>query len=224
MTHSALIHFEAIRAAFAEAGDPLVAEQQMAYMKGHFEFFGLKMPVWTSLARQHIDLYGLPQEEVLTELIHLCFADDHRELHYFALQCLEKQWKRKPESAIVLLEQLIQTQSWWDSVDWINKLVGQHFKRFPHLVVPTTERWMTSGNKWLQRVCLIFQLTYRQQTDAPLMFKYIRQVAHSKEFFLQKAAGWALRQYSKSNPEAVRQFLAEEKLAPLTRREAGKYL
>jgi 3-methyladenine DNA glycosylase AlkD len=224
MTHSALIHFEAIRAAFAEAGDPLVAEQQMAYMKGHFEFFGLKMPVWTSLARQHIGLYGLPQGEALTALVHLCFADDHRELHYFALQCLEKQWKRTPESAIILLEQLIQTQSWWDSVDWINKLVGQHFKRFPHLTAPTTERWMASENKWLQRVCLIFQLTYRQQTDAQLMFKYIRQVAHSKEFFLQKAAGWALRQYSKSNPEAVRQFLAEEKLAPLTRREAGKYL
>ena len=122
------------------------------------------------------------------------------------------------------MEELIRTQSWWDTVDGINKLVGLHFKRYPELIRPVTERWMASEYFWLQRVCIIFQLTYRAQTDQELMFAYIRRVAHSKEFFLQKAAGWALRQYAKTNPAAVQQFLDTTAVAPLTRREAMKAL
>ena len=79
---------------------------------------------------------------------------------------------------------------------------------------------MDSGNIWLQRVCLIFQLAYKEKTDEALMFEYVRRVADSKEFFLQKGAGWALRQYSRTNPEVVRQFVESTRLAPLTRREA----
>jgi 3-methyladenine DNA glycosylase AlkD len=79
---------------------------------------------------------------------------------------------------------------------------------------------MASCNFWLQRVCLIFQLSYRNKTDAALLFKYVQMVAASKEFFLQKGAGWALRQYSRTDPEAVRAFVERTSLAPLTRREA----
>jgi 3-methyladenine DNA glycosylase AlkD len=79
---------------------------------------------------------------------------------------------------------------------------------------------MDSGDMWLQRVCMIFQLTYKDKTNADLLFEYVRRLAGSKEFFLQKGAGWALRQYSRSNPEAVRQFVESHRLAPLTRREA----
>ena len=82
---------------------------------------------------------------------------------------------------------------------------------------------MASGQLWLQRVCLIFQLTYKEKTDAELLFRYVRQVADSKEFFLQKGAGWALRQYSKTDPAAVRNFLDTTRLSSLTRREGGKY-
>ena len=83
---------------------------------------------------------------------------------------------------------------------------------------------MDSGYLWLQRVCMIFQLTYKDKTDQDLMFRYILRVAGSKEFFLQKGAGWALRQYSKTNPEAVRAFVEQHRLAPLTRREAMRLI
>jgi len=192
----------------------------MAYMRHQFEFFGLKMPQWTAITKALHQQYGLPATEELKALARLCFADDHREMHYFALETVQKALKTQPADFIDFLEELICTRSWWDTVDWINKLVGQHFQRYPDLMIPVTERWMTSGNFWLQRVCLIFQLAYKTKTDQELLFKYVRQVAGSKEFFLQKGAGWALRQYSRTNPEAVQNFVENNRLAPLTRREA----
>ncbi len=141
-------------------------------------------------------------------------------MHYFALETVQKALKTQPADFIHFLEELICTRSWWDTVDWVNKLVGQHFQRHPDLIVPVTERWMASGNIWLQRVCMIFQLAYKTKTDQALLFKYVLQVAGSKEFFLQKGAGWALRQYARTNPEAVQNFVENNRLAPLTRREA----
>ena len=83
---------------------------------------------------------------------------------------------------------------------------------------------LASGNIWLQRVSMIFQLTCRNKTDTTLLFHNIRQLADSPEFFIQKGAGWALRQYSKTDPAAVMLFVESARLAPLTRREALKWL
>lgn len=189
-------------------------------MRHQFECFGLKMPQWTAHTKTIHKEHGLPQGDDLMQLARLCFGDDHREMHYFALETVQKTLKKQPSEFIEFLEELILTHSWWDTVDWINKLVGIHFQRFPELIKPVTSRWMDSGNIWLQRVCLIFQLSYKEKTDKELMFRYVRRVADSKEFFLQKGAGWALRQYSRTNPAAVRQFVESTRLSALTRREA----
>lgn len=211
-----------VRETFRSHGNPEIAQGQMAYMRHQFEYFGLKMPAWTSLTRLIHAENGIPEKEDLKKLIRLCFQDEHREMHYFALQMLEKSLKKQPSDCIEFLEELILTRSWWDTVDWINKLVGLHFRRFPELIKPVTGRWMASGNFWLQRVCLIFQLNNKDKTDSALLFDYVQRVARSKEFFLQKGAGWALRQYAKTNPEAVIEFVGKTQLAPLTRREALK--
>jgi 3-methyladenine DNA glycosylase AlkD len=209
-----------IRTAFRDKGKPETARGQMAYMKDHFPFFGLKKPEWTGLTKAHFEQYGVPSGADLDAVIRKCYQDEYREMHYFALEAAQKNIKKQPAEWISLLEELIGTNSWWDSVDWIAKLVGIHFQRFPELIEPVTSRWMASCNFWLQRVCLIFQLSYRNKTDAALLFKYVQMVAASKEFFLQKGAGWALRQYSRTDPEAVRAFVERTSLAPLTRREA----
>ncbi|TNE69879.1 MAG: DNA alkylation repair protein [Bacteroidetes bacterium] len=217
-------YYTLVRDTFRAHGKPDVAQGQMAYMRNQFDYFGLKMPAWTALTKTIHQTNGLPDGADLIELARLCYEDDHREMHYFALETVQKKLKKQPAEFIDFLEELILNRSWWDTVDWIAKLVGMHFERYPDLIVPVTERWMASGALWLQRVCLIFQLRYKDKTDTALLFRYIRQVANSKEFFLQKGAGWALRQYSKTNPEAVRQFLAETTVSPLTRREGSKYL
>jgi len=217
-------YYVLVRDTFHTHGNPETAQGQMAYMRQQFEYFGLKMPAWAALTKVIHKEQGLPQGEDLKQLARLCFQDDHREMHYFALETVQKTLKAKAPEFIEFLEELILANSWWDTVDWISKLVGMHFKRFPQLIVPVTERWMDSGNFWLQRVCLIFQLSYKEKTDADLMFKYVRRVADSKEFFLQKGAGWALRQYSRTNPEAVGEFLASTRLSALTKREAMRLI
>ncbi|MDO8366558.1 MAG: DNA alkylation repair protein [Saprospiraceae bacterium] len=217
-------YYTLVRETFRTHGNPVTAQGQMAYMRNQFEFFGLKMPQWMALTKVIHGQYGIPEGEDLKNLVRLCFEDEHREMHYFGLETLQKALKKQPSECIEFLEELMLARSWWDTVDWINKLAGLHFQRFPELIKPVTERWMASGNFWLQRVCLIFQLTYKEKTDAALLFDYVERLAGSKEFFLQKGAGWALRQYAKTDPEAVVAFVEKTRLAPLTKREALKHV
>lgn len=222
---SSISYLTGVQALFQQNGDPVRAQGQMQYMRNQFEYYGLRNSEMRTLSRQIIAEKGVPQGEALKELIRLCFESEYREVHYFALELVEKAHKKQPPEFINFLEELGCTRSWWDTVDWIVKYIGFHFKKYPNLVLPVTERWMQSGNIWLQRVCLIFQLSYKDRTDFELMKKYILQLAGSKEFFLQKGAGWALRQYAKTHATAVVEFIGNNpQLAPLTKREGLKWL
>ena len=224
MELSPLQYFELIKSFMEEHSDHEIAQKQIAYMKDNFEYYGLQAPTWTAFAKSTFKEKGIFTDDRLKTFVRHCMEDDHREMHYIALQMVEKAIKKQPKEFIDFLEELILTNSWWDSVDWIKKMVGIHFKRFPELRDPITRKWMDSGNMWLQRVCIIFQLTYKHDTDAALLFKYILEVKDSQEFFLQKAAGWALRQYSKSNPDLVKEFIESNVLPKLTVREGMKYI
>jgi 3-methyladenine DNA glycosylase AlkD len=219
--------YEMVSRTYTDKGNPLHAEAQARYMKYKFAFYGLKAPEWLALTKDWFKTHGAPKSGLeLDDLVQLCYEDDHREMQYFAIEALQKRLKEQPENYIEQLEYCITNKSWWDTVDWLAKLVGMHFKRYPHLIVPTTERWMASGNIWLQRVSIIFQLFYKTETNTDLMFRYILQVAHDKEFFLRKGAGWALRQHTRTDPEIIRTFVAkhEKMLSPLTKKEALRLL
>ncbi|MEO1261799.1 MAG: DNA alkylation repair protein [Bacteroidota bacterium] len=214
-----------IKIIFQENGNPEVAEGQMKYMRHKFEYYGLKAPTWMGLLKTEFKEKGIYTGEELKEFVRLCMADEYREINYAGLQMLEKKMKKNPSAFIDFYEELILTKSWWDTVDWVRKFVGVHFQKYPELILPTTQKWMASDNIWLQRICLIFQLTYKDKTDFKLMQKYILELAHSDEFFIQKGAGWALRQYSKFNAEGVIGFIGSHpELKPLTKREGVKWL
>ncbi len=217
-------YYNWIKSELAGRGDPIVAEGQMNYLRNQFAFFGVKSPEWMAFARSAFERQGIPTGDELKALVRLCYADEYREMQYIATEMTERSLKKQGEDFIDFIEEMITTKSWWDTVDWIAKLAGAHFVRYPHLIRPVTEHWMQTGNIWLQRSALIFQLRYKAKTDADLMFGYILRLAGSKEFFIQKGAGWALREYSKTNPEAVRHFVETNPLAPLTKREALKWL
>jgi len=118
---------------------------------------------------------------------------------------------------------MITHKSWWDSVDnVVSFLAGPWLKKFSVAQPAITNAWVNSDDMWLQRSAIIFQNGYKQYTNEQLLFRYIRLHAHSKEFFIQKAIGWALREYSKTNPASVRIFVDSHTLAPLSRREALK--
>ena len=217
-------YLKQVQARFEAEGRPEVAEQQMRYMRNQFEFYGLKAPVWMPLCKEMFATYGLLDGEALKTFVRLCYEDDHREIHYLATEMAQKNLRKQSPDFIYFLEEMIQLKSWWDTVDWISKLVFQHLRRHPDLTQPVTEAWMNSGNIWLQRVAIIFQRYGKAEIDEKMLFNYILRVADSTEFFLQKGAGWALRDYSKVKPEAVVRFIEENKLPALTKREGLKWL
>jgi 3-methyladenine DNA glycosylase AlkD len=213
-----------IRRVLNDNGNPEYAQKQMNYLKNHFDFYGLNAPKWLGLSKDFFAEFGVFDGEDLKTFVRLCFDEPQRELHYIAIEMTQKQLKNQSEDFILFLEELILTKSWWDSVDWLAKLVAMHFVRFPHQIHPISERWIQHENRWLQRMAITFQRYFKAKTDVNILFDYIRRTAHSREFFIQKGAGWALREYAKINPSAVIAFCETTELAALTRREALKHL
>ena len=112
-----------------------------------------------------------------------------------------------------------------DTVDFLaSNMVGMHFKRFPNLIPEYTSKWMASGNIWLQRTCLLYQLKYKENTNTSLLYSWIHSLMDSKEFFIQKAIGWILREYSKTAPAEVIDFIHNTNLKPLSKREGLKWM
>jgi 3-methyladenine DNA glycosylase AlkD len=123
-----------------------------------------------------------------------------------------------------LLQELITSKSWWDTVDPLaSSFVGTLASRYPELI-PQIDQWAADANMWLRRTAILFQLKFKENTDEERLYTNIQFNAERKEFFIQKAMGWALREYSKTNPESVRVFIERNSLPKLTIREGSKYI
>jgi 3-methyladenine DNA glycosylase AlkD len=122
---------------------------------------------------------------------------------------------------IKLIENLIITNSWWDSVDVVAKyLLGGYLQQFPNETYEVIERFSNSNNMWLNRSAILFQLSYKEKTNFDLLKSECEKHKESKEFFIQKAIGWALRDYSRFNPNVVTEYVNSTNLKPLSQREA----
>ncbi|MCK4653702.1 MAG: DNA alkylation repair protein [Candidatus Cloacimonetes bacterium] len=195
------------------------------YMKNLFPYLGIKTPQRRELLKQFFKEYGVPEISYIKQIILDLWELPEREFQYCAVGILRKFSKKLDKEMIDLFEYLIVHKSWWDTVDGLACwLVGNHFKRFPEFIRPYTEKWMKSGNMWLQRTVILFQLDYKEKTDVELLFENIKKCTGSKEFFIQKAIGWALREYSKTDEAIVIDFVENNKLASLSKRESLKRL
>ncbi|ELK44577.1 DNA alkylation repair protein [Halobacillus sp. BAB-2008] len=196
-----------------------------AYMKHHFSFFGIKAPDRRLLCRPIWKEYRNIEEAERMEAAKLLFDMEERECHYAAIELLERGTKKTLPSAIDGYKQLLETKPWWDTVDPIaSKLCGAFFLRYPDFLRPVTEEWSRSETMWLRRSSLLHQLRYKEKTDRDLLYHVIHELKEEREFFIEKAIGWALREYSKTAPEAVLLFVESHPLRPLSRREALKWM
>jgi 3-methyladenine DNA glycosylase AlkD len=210
---------------FKKYADPTNAVQMKKYMKDRSEFFGIKSPPRRELYRKHISQFGLMPVDQREKIVKWCWEAPQREWQYFAMEFLGKEAKKVNENIIDLYEFMIVTKSWWDSIDYISaNLVGPYLQKFPEHIPHLMTRWMNSDNMWLQRTCLLFQLKYKTSTDTQLLSSFIKPLSSSNEFFIRKAIGWALREYSKTDPDFVIQFVKENTLSGLSEREALKWL
>jgi len=217
-------YLELVAKEFLDKGDPIRAEQQRAYMRNQFDYCGLGAPQWLGMLKEIFHEHGTFSGKPMKVFLDLCYQQDYRELHYTGLEMMQTRIAEWPESWIKVLEKCITTNSWWDTVDWLAKLTGIHFRSYPELQRTYARKWIERENFWLQRVAIIHQLLYREKTDEKLLFEMIRRRADSKEFFIQKACGWALRQHAKTFPKRVEWFLERNDLPKLAIREARKQL
>ena len=194
-----------------------------AYLLNQFEFFGIKTPQRRALCKEHYKQYPVKDLKELEVIVKECFSYPQRELHYFGIELFAYHKKIWQPSSIKMMEYCLLQKSWWDSVDgMVSAWLGPYFKLFSEQTIAITSRWNLSKNMWLQRSSIIFQNAYKKDTNTTLLSKYILNCAGSKEFFIQKAIGWALREYSKTDPKWVSQFVKQNELAPLSKREALK--
>lgn len=195
------------------------------YMKNHFPFLGIKSPERRALAKGIFREIGITMEGVDESFVLSLWDQPEREYQYLALDYLVKKEKQLNKEHMELLERLMTTKSWWDTVDIIApKLVGSIASRDQSVICDFIEGWAIHENIWLRRAAILFQLKYKAGTNEELLYRIILANAASKEFFIQKAIGWALREYSKTNHDSVKKFISENSLMPLSVREGSKYL
>lgn len=193
------------------------------YMKNQFPFLGLKKPERLTLSRNF--LKEKKKDAVIDwDFILKCYDMPEREFQYLAIDYMEKVKDLFTPEDMANIEKLLTTKSWWDSVDAINKVVGYVAMKYPYVKNDIILKWIKSENIWLNRISIIFQLSHKEKTDAEFLAKAILYNSDTKEFFINKAIGWALREYSKTNKEWVKEFIENNELSKLSVREGSKYL
>ncbi len=200
------------------------SEAMSAYMKNLFPFYGIKSPERKIIHKeihQHAQLKTLQQEYVK-----MLWNEPQREMQYLAMDHIIKYVKQLKPEDMVWLEKCILTKSWWDSVDLLaSHAVGYIFQKFPETRTKWLSKWEDTQEIWIIRTMLIFQLKYKQQTDFQLLKQIIVTYSTHHNFFVKKGAGWALREYAKTNKQAVMQFVSShDELSNLTKKEALKNL
>lgn len=211
--------------AFEDIADPVKATPMAAYMRNQFPFLGIKTPERRAIGRAYMKTHPLLSEKDLFRVVKELWQRPEREYQYFAQELLGFHKKVWSKNIIKLIEYCIIHKSWWDTVDSLSSEgTGPYFQKYPEEINVITSRWNTSDNIWLNRSSLLFMKSYKQKLDKKLMSDYILQLSASREFFIQKAIGWVLREYAKTDPEWVKSFVRKNKIAPLSKREALKNL
>ena len=214
-----------LRELFEKNANLSQAAPMKKYMRDQFEYLGIKTPQSAALQKEFYANYGLPEVIELDSILRELWSLPQREFQYVGLGLLDKLEKELPAKFIKTIEYLIVTKSWWDTVDTLaSHTVGTHFRRFPEVREKYLPKWRNSKNIWLRRTAILFQLNYKGETDFQLLCDIVGENLDSKEFFINKAIGWALRQYARVDPNAVRKFVKSTPLHPLSQREAMKHL
>ena len=222
---SAAGYVQSLKKMLEPLADPDKAEPMKRYMKGRFEFLGIQMPQRQSALRALFALHGLPTVDRLGEVLDILWGCEYREYQYCGLELIYKSIKKVGAELITLLERLVTEKPWWDTVDMLaQKCIGPLLLRFPELSSGCIHRWTASENIWLIRTAILFQNRYKNKTNFEVLAHIITQQIDVDEFFIQKAIGWALREYAKTDGETVLEFVGSHPLTDLAKREALRHL
>nr|WP_267130235.1 DNA alkylation repair protein [Lactococcus hodotermopsidis] len=194
------------------------------YMRNQFNYLGIKTPERREIAKDFLREKA-KESEIDWLLVTKLWAQDYREFQYLATDYLKKVQKQLTFKDLPKLYQLAISKSWWDLVDSLDEHVG-YIVKHDATCKAVMRDWSLDDNFWIRRIAIDYQLGFKQATDTALLAEIIQNNLGSTEFFINKAIGWALRDYSKMNPEWVSHFIEKnnKKMAKLSIEEGSKYL
>lgn len=216
--------YETIKKLFETYSNPERARQMSGYMKEQYTFYGIAAPDRRNLYKDFLKTEK-KQGSIDWKFINQCYSDAHREFQYLAYDYLLAMKKQVCFEDISSVKDLVMAKSWWDTVDMLAQVVGNIALKDSR-VDEEMLAWSREENIWVRRVAILYQLRFKQKTNTTQLEQIILNCVGTNEFFINKAIGWALREYSKTNPDWVRDFLEkyQEQMANLSIREASKYL
>jgi 3-methyladenine DNA glycosylase AlkD len=202
------------------------AAPMAAYMKHRFPFLGVKTPARRTASKPLITATRREPIDEVVAIAHGLRAQPEREFHYVASDVLRANRRRLRADHLADMERFITADAWWDTVDALASPTIGTMVRNHGVVARAMDEWIDDDDIWLARVAIIHQLRFGDETDGDRLFGYALRRAADQEFFIRKAIGWALREYAKTDPAAVRAFIDRHAadLSPLTVREATKHL
>jgi 3-methyladenine DNA glycosylase AlkD len=216
-----------VTAQLKRLADPAKAPAMAAYMKTAQPFFGVPTPMRAAMLKEMGERFAPPDQKSYARSVMALWQLPHREEQYCAISFARRHEQLIVPASLPLYERMIREGAWWDFVDEIAaNLVGAVYGNFRDQTRPVIERWIDDEDMWIRRTALLSHLKHKRDTDAAQLFKHCLKRAHEREFFIRKAIGWALREYSKTDPRAVRAFLTKnrKRLSNLSYAEASKHL
>ncbi len=219
-----------LRRGLAAHGDPERARGARAYMKSAMPFHGVGAVPLRAICRGAFAVLELRDAGAFRrEVLGVFRGAEFREEVYSAVELAR--WKAfarfRNLDALPVWEEMVVAGAWWDVVDPVAAhLLGELLRREPRALRRAILAWARSGDLWKRRAAILCQLGFKEKTELDLLYAAIEPSLASKEFFLRKAIGWALRQYARTDPVEVRRYVAAnaDRLSGLSRREATKHL
>ncbi|WP_405809217.1 DNA alkylation repair protein [Streptomyces sp. NBC_01520] len=215
---------ERLTTLYPRAADPERAASAAAYMKNVAPFLGIATPQRRALSRTVLADTGRPDEADCTAIALRCWELPEREYQYFAADLLRRHVARCSSGFLPVLRHLVSAVPWWDTVDVLAVHVAGPLVTADPRLGRVMDRWIEDDDLWIARTALLHQLRYKKRTDTNRLFGYCLARAGHPDFFIRKAIGWCLREYARTDPDAVRGFVdgAGDRLSPLSVREALK--
>ncbi len=212
--------FESLENHFIAYGDASRVNKMKAYMKDQFDYMGLTAPARKVAIKDVFAGFRLSKSDLLS-FTKQAWESKYREMQYVAMDLLRRQIKDLTVDDMPMLESLLLNKSWWDTVDGLAvHPIGQTLKKDPVSKSTWVNRWADSDNLWLRRTAILHQLKYKDKVDLDLMEITLDKANGTSEFFLNKAIGWMLREYSRIDADYVLDFCERKTLSTLSRREA----
>ena len=213
-----------VKQEFEKRKDIINAKKMKAYMRNLFDFYGLATVNRRNVYNKYLKIER-NNSFIDWTIIDKCFLDPYREMQYFGMDYLLSKQKYLTYDDVLSIRKYIKVKSWWDSIDVFDRIVGDvglKDRRIDKLMV----LWSKDDDFWIRRIAIDHQLNRKEKTNPLLLEEILVNNFGSEEFFINKAIGWALRDYSKTNPVFVRTFIKKHssKMSKLSVREASKYI